>query len=74
MNTRKGNVTKEDLQGFKEEILHQFHVVSEGVIDQVKQVAEGVANVDEKLDRRFNESKAEIQETRQEVLAAVKFS
>jgi hypothetical protein len=74
MNTRKGSATKEDLQGFKEEILHQFHVISEGVIDQVKQVAEGVANVDEKLDRRFNELKAEIQETRQEILAAVKFS
>jgi predicted DNA-binding protein YlxM (UPF0122 family) len=67
-------VTKQDLKSFEEEIVHQFHVVSEGVIDQVKQVAEGVANVNEKLDRRFNELKAEIQETRQEVLAAVKFS
>ena len=67
MNTRKGSATKEDLQHFKEEILHQFHVVSEGVIDQVKQVAEGVATGNEKLDRRFNELKAEIQETRQEV-------
>ena len=74
MSTRKGSATKEDLQNFKEEIVHQFHVISEGVIDQVKQVAEGVANVNEKLDRRFNELKAEIQETRQEVLAAVKFS
>ena len=74
MNTRKGSATREDLQGFKEEILHQFHVISEGVIDQVKQVAEGVATVNEKLDRRYNELKAEIQETRQEVLAAVKFS
>ena len=74
MSTRKGSATKEDLQDFKEEILHQFHVISEGVIDQVKQVAEGVMNVDEKLDRRFNELRAEIQETRQEVLAAVKFS
>jgi len=49
-------------------------LISEEVISQVRQVAEGVANVDEKLDRRFNELKAEIQETRQEVLAAVKFS
>jgi len=73
MSTRKGSATKEDLQNFKEEIVYQFHVISEGVIDQVKQVAEGVANVNEKLDRRFNELKAEIQETRQEVLAAVKF-
>ena len=74
MSTQKGSPTKEDLQNFKEEIVHQFHVISEGVIDQVKQVAEGVANVNEKLDRGFNELKAEIQETRQEVLAAIKFS
>jgi len=74
MPSQKGGGAKQDLKGFEEEILHQFHVISEGVIDQVKQVAEGVANVDEKLDRRFNELKAEIQETRQEVLAAVKFS
>ena len=74
MSTRKESATKKDLQGLKEEIVHQFHVISEGVISQVKQVGEGVANVDEKLDRRFNELKAEIQETRQEVLAAVKFS
>jgi hypothetical protein len=74
MSTQKGSPIKEDLQNFKEEIVHQFHVISEGVINQVKQVAEGVANVNEKLDRRFNGLKAEIQETRQEVLAAVKFS
>ncbi len=74
MGPRKASATKEDLQNFKEEILHQFHIISEGVIDQVKQVAEGVVNVNEKLDRRFDEVKTEIQETRQEILAAVKFS
>jgi predicted nuclease with TOPRIM domain len=74
MPAQKGGVTKEDLKSFKAEIIHQFHVFHEDVITQVKQVAEGVANVNEKLDRRFNELKAEIQETRQEVLAAVKFS
>ena len=74
MPSQKSGLAKEDLNSFQEEIVHQFHVISQGVIDQVKQVAEGVANVNEKLDRRFNELKAEIQETRQEVLAAVKFS
>jgi len=73
MSTPRGSPTKGDLQNFKEENVHQLHVIFEGVIDQVKQVAEGVANVNEKLDRRFNELKAEIQGTRQEVLAAVKF-
>jgi uncharacterized protein YceH (UPF0502 family) len=74
MGDRKVPKSKEDLKKFRDEIVHQFHVISKDVISQVKQVAEGVANVDEKLDRRFNELKTEIQETRQEVLAAVKFS
>ncbi len=74
MGDRKVPKSKEDLKKFRDEIVHQFHVISEDVISQVKQVAEGVANVDEKLDRRFSELKTEIQETRHEVLAAVKFS
>jgi len=74
MGDRKVPKSKEDLKKFRDEIVHHFHVISEDVISQVKQVAEGVANVDEKLDRRFNELKTEIQETRQEVLAVVKFS
>ena len=71
MPSQKGGVAKQDLKGFKEEIVHQFHVISEGVIDQVKQVAEGVANVDEKLDRRFNELKAEIDNKTQPIAQAV---
>jgi len=74
MCAKKTSDRKEDLKKFKEEIVHQFHIISEDVISQVKQVAEGVANIDEKLERRFNELKTQIQETRQEVLAAVKFS
>jgi len=74
MPSQKNSLTKGDLKSFKEEIILQFHVVSEGVIDQVKLVAEGVATVNEKLDRIHQELKMEIQETRQEVLAAVKFS
>jgi uncharacterized protein YceH (UPF0502 family) len=62
---------KEDLKKFKEEIVHQFHIISEGVISQVKQVAEGVANVDEKLDRRFNELKTEIDNKTQPIVKAV---
>jgi hypothetical protein len=74
MAAQKGGLTKEDLKTFKEEIVHRFHLISEDVITQVKQVAEGVANVDEKLDRTRQELRTEIQETRQEVLAAIKFS
>jgi len=71
MPSQKDGVTKQDLKSFEEEIVHQFHVISEGVIDQVKQVAEGVANVNEKLDRRFNELKAEIDNKTQPIAQAV---
>ena len=74
MPPQKSGLIRDDLKSFKEEIIHQFHVVSEGVIDQVKLVAEGVTTVNEKLDRIHQELKTEIQETRQEVLAAIKFS
>ena len=55
MHSENAGVTKKDLKDLEEEIIHQFHVISEGVISQVKLVAEGVANVNEKLDRRSNE-------------------
>jgi len=71
MSTQKIGLTKEDLKGFKEEIIHQFHVVSEGVIDQVKLVAEGVANVNEKLERTRKELKEEIDNKTQPIAQAV---
>jgi hypothetical protein len=110
MADRKVPRSKEDLKKFRDEIVHQFHVVSEGVIDQVKLVAGGVATVNDQLDRTrkelkeeignktrpitqavlelsgkvtsidgkvdriHEELKTEIKETRQEILAAVKFS
>jgi uncharacterized protein YceH (UPF0502 family) len=71
MGDRKTSGSKEDLKKFKEEIVHRFHVISEDVISQVKQVAEGVAYVDEKLDRRFNELRAEIDDKTQPIARAV---
>jgi hypothetical protein len=74
MTVRKDGVTKKDLQGIREEIVQQFHIISEDIISQVQQVAEGVSNVNEKLDRTHQELKTELQENRQEVLTAIKLS
>ena len=71
MPARKNSSKKGDIQNFKEEIIHEFHVISEGIISQVKQVAEGVANVDQKLDRTRLELKAEIEEKTQPIAQAV---
>jgi hypothetical protein len=51
MNGPKSDVTKGDLKNFKEEIVHQFHVVSEGLIDQIKLLADGHSGVVQKIDR-----------------------
>ncbi len=50
------------LGDFKEEIIHQFHIISEDVITKVKQVAEGVVNLDQKFDRRITYLEAELQD------------
>ena len=55
---------------FREDIIHQFHVISEDVISKVQLVAEGVANLNEKLDRHIDENQRE----HKDILAAIKFS
>jgi hypothetical protein len=74
MVTRKAPVTKEDLTAFKKEILHQFRIIAEDLRSNVKQVAEGVTSGKESLDRGLQDLTREVQETRQEVLGAVKIS
>jgi transcriptional regulator of heat shock response len=46
---RRMNSLEQKSNQFKKEIIHRFHVISEDVISQVKLVAEGVMNLDEKL-------------------------
>jgi len=38
---RKKAETREDLNSLKEEMIHRFHLFSVGLVDQIKQVAEG---------------------------------
>jgi len=55
---------------FREDLTHQFHIISEDVISKVKLVAEGVASLNEKLDRHIDENRRE----HSEIMAAIKFS
>jgi hypothetical protein len=77
MNSPKDSVTKEDLQLFKKEIIHEFHVISEGLIDRIKLVAEGhqgvtdrLGGIEVRLDRIETENERQHLETR----AVVKLS
>jgi len=60
MPARKPSKAKEDSKSFREELIHQMHVISENVIDQVKLVAEGVSNVDQKLEKFREETRMEL--------------
>jgi uncharacterized protein YceH (UPF0502 family) len=71
MSDRKVPRSKEDLKKFRDEVVHHFHVVSEGVIDQVKLVADGVATVNNQLDRTRKELKEEIDNKTQPIAQAV---
>jgi len=53
--TRDEFITKDDLEKslvkFKEEIIHEFHMVIEGLTDLMKLLAEGQSGLVERLDR-----------------------
>lgn len=55
MVARDEFATKDDLEKslgrFKEEIIHEFHVVSEGLMDHIKLLVEGHSGVVQRLDR-----------------------
>lgn len=71
---RRINALDQKVDQFKEEIIHQFHVISEGVISQVKLVAEGVMNLDEKFTREIASFRKENEQAHQEIMAMIKFS
>jgi len=68
----KETATREDLNKFKEEIIHEFHVISEGLIDQIKLLAEGHSGIVKRLDRMERENERQHLETRS--LVKISFS
>jgi hypothetical protein len=64
--------TKEDVKKFKEEIIHEFHIISEGLIDQIKLLAEGHSGIIDRLDRMEKENERQHLETR--ALVKISFS
>ncbi|MCJ7545854.1 MAG: hypothetical protein MUP30_03350 [Deltaproteobacteria bacterium] len=51
MSVPEDNVSKKDLQSLKEDIIHQFHIISEGLIDQIKLLSEGHTGIIDRLNR-----------------------
>ena len=61
MPVHRDGLTKRDLKYFEEEIIHEFHIIAEDWMSQIKQLAEGVANLNEKANQMRLELKAEIE-------------
>ncbi len=72
MNASKEAATREDLEKFQQEIVHEFHVVSEGLIDQIKLLAEGHSGILHGFDRIEKENERQHSETR--ALIKISFS
>ena len=68
---------KGDLKQFKEEIVHEFHVISEGLMDHIKLLAErhtGVADRLGRMEKELGEMRTENERQHVETRALVKLS
>ena len=72
MEATKDAATREDLQKFQQEIIHEFHVISEGLVDQIKLLAEGHSGILHRFDRIEKENERQHSETR--ALIKISFS
>ena len=63
---------KKDLEEFKEEIIHEFHVVSEGLLDHMKLLAEDHSGLVRELGEIRKDNKRQHLETR--ALIEISFS
>jgi predicted nucleic acid-binding Zn-ribbon protein len=72
---------RDDLNGLKAEmvvledrVLHQYHITAEALRDDIKQVAEGVINLNEKFDREISQFRKEVAYSHEELKSMIKFS
>lgn len=64
----------DDLKQFADEIKRHFDVTAESLRNEIRQVAEGLKNLDEKFEREIAEFRTEVRGGFDEVKAMIKFS
>ena len=63
-----------EMQGLEDHVLHQYHITAEALRDDIKQVAEGVINLNEKFDREIFQFRKEVAYSHEELKSMIKFS
>lgn len=70
----EGNNLRAEMKGLEERVFHQFHITAEGLRYEIKLVAEGVINLNEKFDREISSFRREVAYSHEELKAMIKFS
>jgi predicted nucleotidyltransferase len=68
------NGLKAELVGLEDRVLHKYHITAEALRDDIKQVAEGVMNLNEKLGRELSQFRKEVSFSHEELKPMIKFS
>jgi predicted RNase H-like nuclease (RuvC/YqgF family) len=63
-----------EMKDMEDRVLHQYHLTAEALRDDIKQVAEGVMNLNEKFDREISQFRKEVGHSHDELKAMIKFS
>ena len=63
-----------EMKDMEDRILHQYHITTEALRHDIKQVAEGVMNLNEKFDREMSQFRKEVAHSHEELKAMIKFS
>lgn len=71
---KKFSLVDERIDHKTEEAVHRFQIITEKLEDKILQIAEGVTNLNEKIDRRINDMNHSMEQRHQDLLAAIKFS
>ena len=63
-----------EMKDMEDHVLHQYHITAEALRDDIKQVAEGVLNLNEKFGREMSQFRKEVAHSHDELKAMIKFS
>jgi hypothetical protein len=60
---------RDGIKDLEDRVLHQYHITAEALRDDIKQVAEGVINLNEKFDREIFQFRKEVAYSHEELKA-----
>lgn len=63
-----------EMKDMEDRVLQKYHITAEVLRDDIRHVAEGVVNLNEKFDREISQFRKEVRHSHEELKAMIKFS